>query len=116
MRSRKVLLLCSAAFLTLAGLMVGQQQGPLKDPSVTVAKPRKTDDKKDADSYLPKIPSQYNKKDKIDIVVGHPALRTKTPAMRAAGFPYSFRCALQAAPEATFIRAVCDPERLTSPP
>jgi len=67
MRSRKVLLLCSAAFLTLAGLMVGQQQGPLKDPSVTVAKPRKTDDKKDADSDLPKIPSQYNKKDKIDI-------------------------------------------------
>lgn len=67
MRSRKVLLLCSAAFLTLAGLMVGQQQGPLKDPSVTVAKPRKTDDKKDGDSDLPKIPSQYNKKDKIDI-------------------------------------------------
>ena len=67
MRSRKVLLLCSAAFLTLAGLMVGQQQGPLKDPSVTVAKPRKTDEKKDADSDLPKIPSQYNKKDKIDI-------------------------------------------------
>jgi Ca-activated chloride channel family protein len=67
MRSWKVLLLCSAAFLTLAGLMVGQQQGPLKDPSVTVAKPRKTDEKKDADSDLPKIPSQYNKKDKIDV-------------------------------------------------
>lgn len=67
MRSRKILLLCSAAFLTLAGLMVGQQQGPLKDPSVTVAKPRKSDEKKDADSDLPKIPSQYNKKDKIDV-------------------------------------------------
>src|SRR5437879_4922116 len=67
MRSRNLLLLSSAAFLTLAGLMVGQQQGPLKDPSVTVAKPRKADDKKDPDTDLPKIPSQYNKKDKVDL-------------------------------------------------
>ena len=66
MRSRP-LLICAAAATALAGLILGQQQGPLKDPSVTVAKPRKTDDKKDADSDLPKIPSQYNKKDKIDV-------------------------------------------------
>jgi len=67
MRSWIVCILCAAAFLGLTGMSVGQQQGPLKDPSVTVAKPRKSDDKKDDNTDLPKIPSAYTKKDKVDI-------------------------------------------------
>ena len=67
MRSWIVCILCAAAFLGLTGMSVGQQQGPLKDPSVTVAKPRKSDDAKDTNPDLPKIPSAYSKKDKVDI-------------------------------------------------
>src|SRR5438477_6328930 len=67
MRSWLICVLCAAAFLGLTSVSVGQQQGPLKDPSVTVAKPRKSDEKKDADSDLPKIPSAYSKKDKPDV-------------------------------------------------
>ena len=53
-----------------AGLVIGQEQGPLKDPGRTVAKPRKPDTGTSTgttgtDTDLPKIPSQY-KKDKID--------------------------------------------------
>ncbi|MBZ5623223.1 MAG: VWA domain-containing protein [Acidobacteriia bacterium] len=68
MRSWKVLLLCAAALIVPASLLTGQSQGPLKDPGgATVAKPRKTDEKKDADSGdLPKIPSQF-KKDKAEL-------------------------------------------------
>jgi hypothetical protein len=55
--------LCAAAFLGLTGMSVGQQQGPLKDPSVTVAKPRNSDDTKNPDPDLPKIPSAYSKKE-----------------------------------------------------
>jgi VWFA-related protein len=51
--------------------MLAQEQGPVRDSGSTVAKPRKPDaDNKDAgagsEGDLPKIPSQYNKKDKID--------------------------------------------------
>ncbi len=49
--------------------MFAQEQGPLKDPSRTVAKPRKPDTgdttPDNSGANLPKIPSQY-KKDKID--------------------------------------------------
>ncbi|HEV3198982.1 MAG TPA: VWA domain-containing protein [Bryobacteraceae bacterium] len=62
MRSWKVLVLCTAALIVLASLLIGQQQGPLKDPGgATVAKPRKSDDKKDGDGDLPKIPSAYKR-------------------------------------------------------
>jgi len=48
-------------------MLVGQQQGPLKDPSVTVAKPRNSDDSKNSEPEPPKIPSAYTKKDKVDV-------------------------------------------------
>ena len=70
MRSWKTCVLCGTALLAVAGLVIGQEQGPLKDPSRTVAKPRKPDTGTSTgttgtDTDLPKIPSQY-KKDKID--------------------------------------------------
>jgi len=70
MRSWKAYALTASA-LALAGLLVAQEQGPLKDPGSTVARPRKPDTDTDAnktgsDTDLPKIPSQYSKKDKID--------------------------------------------------
>jgi VWFA-related protein len=68
MRSWKTYAL-SASALALAGLLLAQEQGPLKDPGSTVARPRKPDTEKKGggESDLPKIPSQYNKKDKIDV-------------------------------------------------
>jgi Ca-activated chloride channel family protein len=67
MRSWKALVLCAAALVALASLLIGQEQGPLKDPGgATVAKPRKPDEKKDADSDLPKIPSKYKRENGPD--------------------------------------------------
>src|ERR1035437_3121035 len=64
MRPWKNSALCAAALLALAGLIIAQEQGPLKDPTTTVARPRKpAEEKKDSDTDLPKIPSQYSKKD-----------------------------------------------------
>jgi Ca-activated chloride channel family protein len=64
MRPPKVSFLCAAALIAAAaGLLIAQEQGPVRDTGSTVAKPRKPDaEKKDAGD-LPKIPSQY-KKDK----------------------------------------------------
>jgi VWFA-related protein len=47
----------------LAGLLIGQQQGPIGSPGSTVARPRKAPDpeKKEAPEELPKIPSQYKR-------------------------------------------------------
>ena len=42
MRSIKVVLPCAAMILVVANLLVGQTQGPLKDPGATVARPRKS--------------------------------------------------------------------------
>jgi len=67
MRSWTVCILCAVALLGLTGMLVGQQQGPLKDPSVTVAKPRNSDDSKNSEPEPPKIPSAYTKKDKVDV-------------------------------------------------
>jgi VWFA-related protein len=53
-----------------ASLLIGQEQGPVRDPATTVARPRKpadADNTKPEDSSLPKIPSQYSKKDKVDV-------------------------------------------------
>ena len=64
MRSLKFFLVCTAALAVLGGILTGQQ-GPVRDPGATVAKPRKPADAngKPDDADLPKIPSQY-KKDK----------------------------------------------------
>ena len=51
--------------LVVANLVVGQTQGPLKEPGATVAKPRKSPDAK-ADEELPKIPSKLKKDPKQD--------------------------------------------------
>jgi len=62
MRSWKTFVLCTAALAVPASLVIGQEQGPLKDPGgATVAKPKKADDKKDGEGDLPKIPSAYKR-------------------------------------------------------
>jgi len=48
-------------------LSTAQEQGPARDPSTTVAKPKKADaDKNAGESDLPPIPSRL-KKDKVDV-------------------------------------------------
>ena len=64
MRSWTICLFSAAALVVLTGLLIGQQQGPLKEPGSTVARPRKTDADTKTESELPKIPSKYSKKDK----------------------------------------------------
>ncbi len=67
MRPPTIHRLCAAALVvTAAGWLIAQEQGPVRDTGSTVAKPRKPDADKKGDSGLPKIPSQYNKKDKIE--------------------------------------------------
>jgi VWFA-related protein len=68
MRSLKVLLPSVAMLLVAGTLVVGQTQGPLKDPGATVARPRKTtpDGKPAAEEELPKIPSKLKKDPKQD--------------------------------------------------
>jgi Ca-activated chloride channel homolog len=66
MRAWIVSCVCAAALLTSAGILIGQQQGPIGSSGSTVARPRKGDtpeEKKEDSTELPKIPSQY-KKDK----------------------------------------------------
>jgi Ca-activated chloride channel family protein len=64
MRTWKVLILCVAALAALAGLLIGQEQGPARDPNATVARPRKKDAGTPDESEQPKIPSRLSKKDK----------------------------------------------------
>ena len=52
--------------LVVANLVVGQTQGPLKDPGATVAKPRKSPDSPANDEELPKIPSKLKKDPKME--------------------------------------------------
>jgi len=67
MRPWKISVLCISALFALAGVVLAQEQGPIRDPGSTVARPRKPDaDNKDTSTDLPKIPSQYTKKDKVD--------------------------------------------------
>jgi Ca-activated chloride channel homolog len=67
-------ILCGCALFALAGLVIGQDQGPVQEPGQTVAKPKKPADAGSttgtvpgsttppADgTELPKIPSQYKK-------------------------------------------------------
>ncbi|PWT99857.1 MAG: VWA domain-containing protein [Terriglobia bacterium] len=68
MRSWKILVLCGAALIVLAGFLVGQEQGPNRDPGATVSRPRKKDSGNATaeDSDLPKIPSRLSKKNETD--------------------------------------------------
>jgi Ca-activated chloride channel homolog len=68
MRSWKVFVLCGAVLITLAGFLIGQEQGPNRDPGATVARPRKKDsgNATTPDSELPKIPSKLSKKNETD--------------------------------------------------
>ena len=62
MRSMKIVLPCAAMILVVASLLVGQTQGPLKDPGATVARPRKNPDTNTGnEEELPKIPSKLKK-------------------------------------------------------
>ena len=67
MRPSRTLIICGAALFAAAGLSTAQEQGPARDPSTTVAKPKKADaDKNAGESDLPPIPSRL-KKDKVDV-------------------------------------------------
>jgi Ca-activated chloride channel homolog len=61
MRSLKLVVPC-VAMLVVAGLLIGQTQGPLKDPGNTVSRPRKAPDAGGkVEEDLPKIPSKLKK-------------------------------------------------------
>lgn len=67
MRPLKTCVVCFAALIAMAGLFA--QEGPVKDPGNTVARPKRPADPNAAapeDPNLPKIPSQY-KKEKQDL-------------------------------------------------
>jgi VWFA-related protein len=67
MRPWKIGVLCGAALIAAAGLSIGQE-GPKNSSGTTVAKPRKPGEKGEkTEGDLPKLPSQYNKKDKVDL-------------------------------------------------
>ena len=58
----KLLAALTAAVVLPATLIIGQEQGPLKDPGATVSRPRKpADADKNPDTDLPKIPSRLKK-------------------------------------------------------
>jgi Ca-activated chloride channel family protein len=62
MRSIKLIVPCAAMILVVASLLIGQTQGPLKEPGATVARPRKSaDSTTDKEEELPKIPSKLKK-------------------------------------------------------
>jgi Ca-activated chloride channel family protein len=71
MRASITSFVCAIVLLgSLAGMVVAQDQGPVTNSSGTVAKKKPTDPgTTSTDGDLPKIPSEYTKKDKID--VGH---------------------------------------------
>src|SRR5438270_13136526 len=67
MRPLKTCIVCSAVLIAMVGLFA--QEGPVKDPGNTVARPKKPADPNAAapeDPNLPQIPSQY-KKEKQDL-------------------------------------------------
>src|ERR1019366_3190098 len=67
MRPSGTLIMCGAALLAGSFFSICQEQGPSREPSTTVAKPKKADaDKSPAESDLPPIPSRL-KKDKVDV-------------------------------------------------
>ena len=69
MRAWITAVFCAAALVVaVAGVVTAQdQQGPLNNSGDTVAKKKPADSSAPADSGdLPKIPSEYTKKDKLD--------------------------------------------------
>ena len=69
MRFWNTVVLCVTALLVAAGFLIGQEQGPSRDPGATVARPRKpaTDSgNTEPDTDLPKIPSKLSKKNEPD--------------------------------------------------
>jgi len=67
MRASITAIECAIVLLAMAGMVAAQDQGPLNTNSGTVAKKKPADGTTPADGDLPKIPSDYTKKDKIDI-------------------------------------------------
>jgi Ca-activated chloride channel homolog len=67
MRASITAIVCAIVLLAMAGMVAAQDQGPLNTNSGTVAKKKPADGTTPADGDLPKIPSDYTKKDKIDI-------------------------------------------------
>jgi VWFA-related protein len=62
MRSIKLLLPCAAMFFVVAGLVTGQQEGPLKQPGSTVAKKKPAPGEPgNTEVDLPKIPSKLKR-------------------------------------------------------
>jgi Ca-activated chloride channel homolog len=69
MPSWKVSVLCITVVIALAGILIGQEQGPSRDPGATVARPRKpgsNDTGPSNEPDLPKIPSKLSKKGEPD--------------------------------------------------
>jgi VWFA-related protein len=77
MRSWKVSVLCITVLIAAAGILIGQEQGPNRDPGATVARPRKPASGNTGPSNsdtgpgnnepdLPKIPSKLSKKGQPD--------------------------------------------------
>jgi Ca-activated chloride channel homolog len=69
MRSWKVSVLCITVVIALAGILIGQEQGPNRDAGATVARPRKPasgDTNPTGEPDLPKIPSKLSKKGEPD--------------------------------------------------
>jgi Ca-activated chloride channel homolog len=69
MRASIIPVVCATALLVaLAGTVAAQDQGPLNPNSGTVAKKKPTDpDSSTTGGDLPKIPSEYSNKDKVDV-------------------------------------------------
>ena len=69
MRASITAIVCAIVLVALVGIVVAQDQGPLPTSSGTVAKKKPTDTGAGTttDGDLPKIPSEYTKKDKIDV-------------------------------------------------
>ena len=68
MRASITAFACAAALLVaVAATVAAQDQGPVTNSSGTVAKKKPADGTTPADGDLPKIPSEYTKKDKLDV-------------------------------------------------
>ena len=68
MRASITAFVCAAALLVaVAATVSAQDQGPVTNSSGTVAKKKPADGTTPADGDLPKVPSEYTKRDKLDV-------------------------------------------------
>jgi len=68
MRASITAIVCAIVLVVaVAGIVAAQSQGPVNNSSGTVAKKKPAEGTAPADGDLPKIPSEYTKKDKIDV-------------------------------------------------